>query len=138
MRAHEDEIKARGARVAAIGLGGLEYARAFRQDTGIDFPLLVDEQLAAYNVIGLKKANLLHLFRRDNSARRKQAKAAGHRQHKLGSDPFQLGGTFVFLPGNVDRFAHISETFGDNAPLGRVMAALPASGARHPGSGNKP
>lgn len=103
----------------------MEYAQAFYRETGITFPLLVDEEMASYRAIGLKKANIFHLLRGDNFARRKQAKAAGHRQHKLGKDPFQLGGTFVFLPGNVDRFAHISETFGDNAPLDRVIAALP-------------
>ena len=125
MRAHEEQITTRGARIVAIGLGGIEYARSFRQETGIDFPLLVDESLATYRALGLKKANILHLLRRDNSAARQRAKAAGHRQHKLGKDPFQLGGTFVFGPGNLDHFAHISETFGDNAPLEQVIAALP-------------
>ena len=79
----------------------------------------------------LKKANLFHLFRRDNAAARKRAKAAGHRQHRFDRDPFQLndplqlGGTFIFGPGNIDHFAHVSETFSDNAPLEQVIAALP-------------
>jgi hypothetical protein len=125
LRAHQSEIESRGARVAAIGLGGMEYAQAFHQETGIDFPLLVDGEMSSYHALGLKKANIFHLFRGDNFARRKQARAAGHRQHRLGKDPFQLGGTFVFLPGNVDRFTHVSETFSDTAPLDRVIAALP-------------
>ena len=103
----------------------MDYARHFSQDTGIAFPLLVDEGLITYRAIGLKKANIFHLFRSDNTAARKRAKAAGHRQHKLGKDPFQLGGTFIFGPGNVDHFAHISETFGDNVPLSQVIAAIP-------------
>ena len=124
MRAHEAEIQARGARIGAIALGGMDYARSFRQESGIDFPLLVDEGPTTYRVLGLKKANIFHLLRGDNSAARKRAKAAGHRQHELGKDPFQLGGTFVFATGNVDRFVHISQTFGDNAPLDQVIAAL--------------
>jgi len=51
-----------------------------------------------------------HLLRRDNAAAR--AQAAGLRQHRLGRNRFQLGGSFVFGPGNVDRVAHVSETFG--------------------------
>lgn len=125
MRAHEPEIKTRGARVVAVGLGGMSYARQFRQDTGIDFPLLVDENLTTYRVIGLEKGNIFHLFRTENSIARKRAKAAGHRQHKLGKDPLQLGGTFVFGPGNSDYFIHISKTFGDNAQLAHVIAAIP-------------
>jgi len=30
----------------------------------------------------------------------------------------------VFGPGDVDRFAHLSETFGDNAAVSEVLAAL--------------
>ncbi len=126
MRAHEAEIKAKGARLAAIGLGGAEYARQFRDETGIGFLLLVDESSTVHRAAGLKKANIFHLLRGDNARARKRAKAGGHRQHKLGKDPFQLGGSFVFGPGNVDRFVHVSKTFGDNAPIEQVIAAIPA------------
>jgi len=73
----------------------------------------------------LKSANLLHLLRRENAAARRRARASGHHQHKLGQNPFQLGGSFVFGPGNVDRFAHISQTFGDNATVLTLLEALP-------------
>jgi methylphosphotriester-DNA--protein-cysteine methyltransferase len=124
LREHQSEIKGRGANLAAIGMGDSHYARAFREETGITFPLLVDVDRAAYRAAELKSANLLHLLRRDNAIARKRANAAGHRQHKLGENPFQLGASFVFGPGNVDRFTHISETFGDNASVSDVLSAL--------------
>ena len=108
----------------AVGLGDVEYARHFREDTKIDFPLLIDDKREAYGAIALRKASLLHLLRKDNAAYRKRAKAAGHRQHRLGKDPLQLGGSFVFAPGNVDRFVHVSETFGDNASPADILAAI--------------
>ena len=125
MREHEQQIKNKGARLAVVGLGGAEYAQSFKQETGINFPLLIDEKREAYRSVGLKKANLLHLLRKDNAKARKRASAGGHRQRKLGKDPFQLGGSFVFGPGNVDHFDHVSETFGDNAQPERILAALP-------------
>ena len=73
----------------------------------------------------LKSANLLHILRKDNGQARARAKAGGHSQHKLGRNPFQLGGSFIFGPGDVDRFAHFSETFGDNAPIESLVAHLP-------------
>lgn len=124
MREHLQEFQQRGARLAAIGLGDVNYARLFREKNHITFPLLIDDQRVAYRELGLKKANLLHLLRRDNMQARKRAKAIGVRQHRLGKDPFQLGGSFVFGPGNVDRFVHISETFGDNAQPEALLAAL--------------
>lgn len=125
MRDHEQKFKAKGATLAVIGLGDVHYARSFREDTRIQFPLLIDEQRQAYRALGLKKANLLHLFRKDNAAARKRAKAGGHRQVKLGKDPFQLGGSFVFGPGNVDHLTHVSETFGDNATPEAILEAIP-------------
>lgn len=123
MREHYDEIRKRGIEVAAIGLGDRNYARLFREETGIPFPLLIDEERQTYKVARLGKANIFHLFRGENIAGRKRAKAGGHRQHKLGTDPFQLGGSFVFAPGNRDLFAHVSQTFGDNAAIDELLAA---------------
>jgi hypothetical protein len=124
LRAQEAAFRQKGATLAAIGLGDFTYAKHFREDTGISFPLLVDENRQAYQTIDLRNASLLHLLRKDNVAARKRAAAGGHRQHKLGKNPFQLGGSFVFGPGNQDRFAHVSETFGDNASPADLLAAV--------------
>jgi hypothetical protein len=31
----------------------------------------------------------------------------------------------VFGPGNLDRFSHVSQTFGDNAPVEDLLRVLP-------------
>ena len=125
LRDHEAAFREKHARLAAIGLGDAHYAQIFRKESGITFPLLVDEQREAYRAAGLASANLLHLFRGDNFAARKRANLAGFRQYGLGKNPFQLGGSFVFGPGHVDRFAHLSDTFSDRAPVSALLAALP-------------
>jgi alkyl-hydroperoxide reductase/thiol specific antioxidant family protein len=127
LRDHEQAFLDKGARLAAIGLGDLRYAQSFRAEAGINFPLLVDEQRAAYRAAGLRSGSLLHLLRGDNAVARKRARAAGHRQHRLGRNPFQLGGSFVFGPGNADLYVHISQTFGDNAAVGDLLAAIPGT-----------
>jgi AhpC/TSA antioxidant enzyme len=124
LREFEEEFRKKGARLAVVGLGDSSYASFFREKTGIKFPLLIDEKREAYKAVGLRHASLLHLLRRDNMQARRRAQAAGHKQHKLGKDPFQLGGSFVFAPGNKDLFVHVSETFGDNASPKDILAAL--------------
>ena len=124
MREHESEFRAAGATLAAIGLGDPAYAQQFRDETGIGFPLLLDERREAYKAVGLRQASILHMLSPRNFAARARAKAAGHRPHKLGKNPFQLGGSFVFGPGNVVRFMHLSETFGDNAAPTALLDAL--------------
>ncbi len=124
MREHEAEFQRRGAHIAAIGLGDRTYARFFREETGITFPLLIDEDRQAYRAAGLGSANVLHLLRGDNAVARKRARASGHSQHKLGKNPFQLGGSFVFAPGNRDLYSHVSKTFGDTAGVGELLAVI--------------
>ena len=125
MREFEPAFLNKGAHLAAVGLGDPQYAKTFREETGIKFPLLIDERREAYSALELKKASLLHLFRKDNMVARKRAKFAGHRQRRLGKDPLQLGGSFIFGPGGKEYFVHISETFGDNAQPATLLAALP-------------
>ena len=126
MREHEDAFRTCGAQLAAIGLGDVGYARAFLKETGIGFPLLVDDERKAYRAAALRSGTFLHLLRRDNFAARKHARAAQHRQHRLGQHPFQLGGSLVLAPGNVDLHVHVSETFGDNADPETLLAAVRA------------
>jgi peroxiredoxin len=124
LRAHEQEFRSKGTSLAAIGLGDINYAKRFREETGITFPLLIDAEKKAYRAAELKKANLFHLLRSDNAASRKRAKAGGFKQTKLGENPFQLGASFVFAPGNVDKFIHVSQTFGDNAAISDLLKAI--------------
>ena len=124
MRDRQAEFRAAGARLAAVGLGDLGYAQAFREESGIGFPLLVDERREAYRVVGLKVASLLDVARPANLLGGLRAFGAGHRVGRIGQDPMQLGGSFVFGPGNVDRFVHVSETFSDSAPIDTLLAVL--------------
>jgi hypothetical protein len=125
LREREKGFQLKGARIAAVSLGDMEYARIFRQDAGITFPLLVDTDRVAYRAIDLGVGSIFSIFSAVNREARTRASAAGHRQHRLGKNPFQLGGSFLFAPGNVDLYAHVNQTFGDNAPVADLLAALP-------------
>lgn len=124
MREHENEFRAAGASLAAVGLGDMNYARLFRDESGITFPLLIDSERKAYKAAQLKSANLFHMLRSDNSEARARAKASGYRQHRLGKNPFQLGASFVFAPGNRDLLVHLNRTFSDDADPKELLAAV--------------
>ncbi len=124
LREHEEQFKTLGARLAVVGLSDREHARKFRNETGIAFPLLVDDERRAYGAIDLKKGNIFQLISPANILARRRARAAGFKQHRMGKDPFQLGGSFVFGPGNVDIYSHVSKTFGDKAPIEALLAAI--------------
>jgi hypothetical protein len=124
LREHQADFTQAGAQLAAVGLGDFNYANRFKEEAGITFPLLIDEKRIAYKAVGLKSASFLHLLSRDNFLARVRARSAGHRQQGLGPNPFQLGASFVFAPGNRDIYAHISKTFGDNASPKALLSAV--------------
>ena len=126
MRDHAGELRSLGANVAAVGVGGAFYARGFRDEFEIDFPLLVDEKLVAHQAAGLEKGKLWWALSPSNTIRRFQAMAAGHRYGKIGQDPTQLGGSFVLAPGDRDLFVHRAGGFEDNAPISALVDAVRA------------
>jgi peroxiredoxin len=52
------EIRARGAELVVIGNGAQHFAAAFREDMGLDCPLLVDPELRAYRAAGLRRGRV--------------------------------------------------------------------------------
>ena len=130
LREHEPEFQKLGACLAVVGLSDREHACKFRHETGIAFPLIVDDERRAYGAIDLKKGNFFQLLSPANILARRRARAAGFKQHRMGKDPFQLGGSFVFGPGNVDIYSHVSKTFGDKAPVEALLSAIRSFTAR--------
>jgi len=129
LRDHTDALNAASARVAAVGLGDRDHAHRFREASGIPFPLLVDEKREAYRATRMASATLLHLLRPTTWRDGKRARQAGHRQGRSGQHIMQLGGSFVFGPGDTDLYAHQSSTFGDHAHPSVLMAAVEAASA---------
>jgi NAD(P)-dependent dehydrogenase (short-subunit alcohol dehydrogenase family) len=117
------EIRARGAELVIVGNGTPAFAAAFREDQGLDCPLLVDPELSAYRAAGLRRGRVEALSPRLplNALR---ALRAGYRQTGVQGDPWQLGGVFVIRPGGELVYRYVSREAGDHAPVDEVLAAL--------------
>jgi hypothetical protein len=59
------------------------------------------------------------------SAERQRARRPGQQEHELGKNPFQLGGSFAFCPGNV-------ELYMSGSHRGREFLLSPAHGIHNP------
>jgi peroxiredoxin len=125
LRGSYEEIKDKDAELVAIGTGDARYARAFIDDEEIPFPVLIDEEGEAAEAASVKKGGMFDLAGPRTIAGALKATAAGHRQHKIGKRPKQLGATFVIGPGNVVRYEHLDGDVSDHAPIEDVLAALP-------------
>ena len=123
MRDRAEEIRALGAELAIVGNGSEVFARAFREDFGLEGPLLVDPELRAYRAAGLRRGRVELLSPRVplNALR---ALRSGSRQTGVQGDPWQLGGVFVIRPGGELTYRHASREAGDHPPVDEVLAAL--------------
>jgi dehydrogenase/reductase SDR family protein 12 len=117
------DIRKAGAELVIIGNGGTSFAAAFREDFGLDGPLLVDPELHAYRAAGLRRGRVEALSPKLAwSAAR--ALRTGHRQTGVEGDPWQLGGAFVIRPDGGLVFRHVADHAGDHARLDAILEAL--------------
>jgi peroxiredoxin len=123
-----DDVTARGGEVIAIGTGDRRYAADFVEQEGIRFPVLVDDDARAATAASIRRKDMFTLIFGPGSVKGMwRAHRAGHRVHKAGKRVNQLGATFVLGPGDEVLFQYEDLDSGDHAPLGEVLAALPAT-----------
>jgi dehydrogenase/reductase SDR family protein 12 len=129
LRDHVEEIRERGAELVVIGNGAPNFATAFREDFGLEGPLLLDPDLLAYRAAGLRRGRVEILSPRV-PANALRAMAAGARQESVQGDPWQLGGVLMIRSNGDLGYRHISREAGDHAPIEEVLDALDDPGIR--------
>lgn len=124
LRDHHQAVLGAGADIAAVGTGNAEMARAFRDERGVAFPLLLDVQLRSYRAVGAGRATLAQLVKPATLAASLRTLRSGHRQGRTGKHPLALGATHVIRPDGSVPFAWVNADSADNAPVGQALAAL--------------
>ena len=130
MQLHRDRhrFEREGVRLAVIGQGEPENARAFRTEYAIDLRLLVDPDRGSYKAAGAKLAVFSELLGPRLMWRGlKRARAAGVAQGKTIGHPAQVGGVLVVAPDGSIPWAHMSRDAGDIPANDEVLAAARAA-----------
>lgn len=117
-----------------VGMGTPVQARAFREQTGVDFPVLLSPDLQAYEAMDLPRGSLRQIFGlAAQRVARRRAKGGGLDRQALGGnrpkarpeqDWHQLGGAFVFAPGGRIVWSHRARHAGDDADHAMLAEAL--------------
>ncbi|MGI9641475.1 MAG: peroxiredoxin-like family protein [Acidimicrobiia bacterium] len=124
VRDRYDELLATGAQVTAIGTGGKRYAMAFIEDENVPFPVLLDEEGYAAEIVGTGKIGAVAALRPDAIAAGLGSFMRGNRQKNAGRRPMQLGATIVIGPGDEILYEDYEDYAGDHADIDEVIAAL--------------
>ncbi len=117
-------IQRLGAVLVVVGTGKPEATATFARELQLPFPLLADGDGDAARAAGLVEGSAAQIAGIAPVRSAFRAWRSGHRQHRTGPRPRQLGATFVIAPGSIVLYAHLDRAAGDHAPLAGVMAAL--------------
>ncbi len=110
--------------MTAIGTGGRRYAKAFIEDEGVPFPVLLDEDGTAAEIVGTGTIGATTLLRPGQLAAGFRSFSSGHRQRNSGRRPMQLGATIVVSPDDTILYEDFEDYAGDHADIDEVIAAL--------------
>ncbi len=117
-----------GVRVLFITFGHAYWAEAWRAETGVGFPILLDQARTVYRAYGLERS-----LRRTYSPRtllfyaKKFLRGEGWRPAR--GDPRQLGGDFVVGADGRIVLAHPSRDPIDRPSVNTLLEAIRARGA---------
>jgi len=117
---HRDEFD---GRLWLVGMGTPAQARAFKDETGVEFALLLSPDKRAYEAMDLKRGSNRDVF---------DPRALGSTLRRMRHLPLrppeqdwhQLGGTFVIAPGGEVVYAHRAEHPADEPDVDAVVRAL--------------
>lgn len=113
-----------GATIVAVGTGDLNYAKDFKSKFSVPFPVLVDDDLLTYNVVGAGQGSFTDWASPQMLKAAIKVARSGFTQGRIGKHQNFLGATHVIRPDGSVPYAWINADFGDNAPLADVLAAL--------------
>jgi peroxiredoxin len=121
---HQDEIRAAGLSLAAIGIGEPKHAERYCGQFAPNVTCLCNKTLEAYRAFGLKEGNLLQLAGPRVLLASARTAARGIIQGRNTGNTFMLGGVFVLDARGVIRFADYDEYAGDHPNFGDILATV--------------
>ena len=126
MRDAYHAVREAGGEVVAVGTGNAHFGRAFRDDYGIPYPVLIDEHARAARAAAIGRMSFVGMFHPASWPGTRRAWRAGHRIGASGKRVTQLGASFVVGPGPTLHFEHRNAHGADHPPLEALLAALRA------------
>lgn len=119
-----EEFHKRDVAIAVVTFDHGPLAEAYVEETGITWPLLLDEERTLYGAYDMAQANNWTLFRPSTVWHYLKLLAKGRRVHRPGSDVHQLGGDVVINPEGIVRLHYISRDASDRPTVAALLAEV--------------
>lgn len=123
MREHERHLRDLEVSVAVVTFDADYMARTYVQQTGIEWPLLIDQDRALYRAYQMDRATLWSIYGPASVWNYLKLLFQGQRLRRPGRDLRQLGGDVLVDPQGIVRY-HFVSTSPHDRPSPRTMLDL--------------
>jgi hypothetical protein len=124
LRRRQDDFRALGAQIWAIGFDAPERAARYVREQSLDVPLLIDPERRVYRAYGLEHGALWRFLLPPVFLGYLRLIAAGGRMQRPEEDPLQLGGDFVIDPAGRLALVHPCKDPLDRPPVHELLTAV--------------
>ncbi|MFQ5859708.1 MAG: SelL-related redox protein [Anaerolineae bacterium] len=123
LRQQQDQLSRLNTRVLVISFGTEYWARAWLEETGAPFPLLLDPQRSVYRAYGLERS-LLRSWNIRTMWLYVRLLLSGRKWRGIRGDSAQLGGDFIVDADGIVRLAYRSHDPTDRPATQALLDAL--------------
>ena len=126
MREHEEELAGLAVSVAVVTFEAGFLARRYVEESGLAWPLLVDEKRELYRGYGMLAASFWDIWGVKTWWAHAQAVIAGQKLRGSQGDISQRGGDVLIDPTGMVRLHHVGEGPSDRPSVAQLLEAIRA------------
>ena len=130
MQQHEHIVSELDIHVLIVTFEHGGVARAYVEESGLPWPILVDESRALYHAYGMLRGRVRDIWgpRTVWAYAKEFAKGRVPRAPSRGVDTHQLGGDVLIDPSGIVRLLHVGSGPGDRPSVATLLAARKTAG----------
>lgn len=127
MREQEAKFEGWGLKVVVVTFAHDFLARAYVEDTGLSWPLLIDSDRKVYNTYGMLTASFWDVWGPKTWLVYGRELLKGRKLEKSEDDVYQCGGDVLIDPEGIVRLHHVGSGPADRPEAGRIFDIITGS-----------
>ncbi len=124
LRQHEAEFHARNVAVVIVTFEGEAFARAYRDETRLPFPILLDPEATLYAAYGMQRGGRWQILGPASWGGYLRLMLRGRLPRRPTGDIYRLGGDVLVDPQGVVRLHFVSRRPVDRPDVATILARI--------------
>ncbi len=125
-----DEIERLGIEVCVVTFEREFFVRAYIEDTGMPWPILIDENRELYSAYGMERGRASDILGLRSWWTYAKLLLRGRRLRRSEGDVFQLGGDVLVDPDGIVRLHHVGNGPADRPAVSTILDVVRDSATR--------